>query len=74
MRMNLRIVRAQQMKRLFIYEIKIVLKKTTITLVFKMGMNVIAVIKSQSSYQLQNINAINRARVIDPKFVEVIGV
>ena len=62
------------MKRLFIYEIKIVLKKTTITLVFKMGMNVIAVIKSQSSYQLQNINAINRARVIDPKFVEVIGV
>lgn len=53
--------------------IRIVLKKATITLVFKMEMNVIVVMKSQPSYQHLNRNAINRARVIDPNFVAVIG-
>jgi len=53
--------------------IRIVLKKTTITLVFKMEMNVTVVMKSPSAYQHLNLNAINRARVIDPNFVAVIG-
>ena len=52
---------------------KIVLKKTTISLVFKMEMNVTVVIKPQSSYQHLNHNAINRARVIDPNYVAAIG-
>ena len=56
-----------------VHYIKIIPKKTTIFLVFKMGMNVTVVIKRQSSYQHLNLNAINRARVINPNSVAAIG-
>ena len=56
-----------------VHYIKIIPKKTTISLVFKMGMNVTVVIKPQLSYQRLYLNAINRARVINPNSVAAIG-